>query len=141
MFDSAGGGSVILQESLAYQRSEGLGARLSYRVAAFIGTVSIRVLGKSRVGDPIPRAIDGIGRRNVIGLAICGDAKHDLVRRETSIEPGLDSLGGGAGLKIRTSVIQRSVGPDTRVTSPLTLQNESQICFWCETCEVPTLIS
>ena len=56
-------------------------------------------------------------------MTIGGNAQHDLVRRETGSDPSLDGPGGGASLNLRTSVIQRSVGADTRGGSPLTLQN------------------
>jgi hypothetical protein len=122
-FHSAGGGSIVIEESFANQSSKVLDVRLSFRVSTSIHTASSRVLGERRTGSQISRAVDGIGRRNDKGVAIGGNTKDDLARRETGISPSFDGLGRGASLDVGTGVIQRSVGTDARVGSPLTLQN------------------
>jgi len=71
----------------------------------------------------ISGAVNGVGRRYGVGVAIGWNAQHDLVRGETGSDPCLDGLGAGAGWNLGTRVIQRSVGTDTRGSRPLTLEN------------------
>lgn len=125
IFHSAGGGSIVVEDSLANQTRKVQDVRLSFRVSALIYAASSRVLGERRMGSQVSRAVDSIGRGNIIGVAIGGNAKHDLVRRETGSTPSLNGLGRRASLDVRTRVGQRSVGTDARVGSPLTLQNKS----------------
>jgi len=120
-FHSAGRGSIVVEESIANQGSKVQDVRFSLRVSALIHAASSRVLGERRMGSQASRAVDGIGRRNGVGVAIGRDAKHDLACRETGISPSLNGIGRRASLDGRTRVIQRSVGTDPRVGSPLTV--------------------
>ena len=122
-FHSAGGGSIVVEEPVANQSSKVHDVRFSLRISALIHGATSRVLGERRMGGQVSRAVDSIGRRNGIGVAISGNAEHNLFCGETCINPSLDGLGRGANLDGRTRVIQRSVGTDTRVGGPLTLQN------------------
>lgn len=122
IFDSVGGSSIILEISFANQSGEVHYVRSGFRVSALINTAGSRVLGKRRVRSQISGAVYGTGRGNRKGVTIAGNAKHDLVRGETSSGPSLNGLGGGAGLEVRARVIQGSVGTDTR--GPLTLRSE-----------------
>ena len=118
-FHSAGRGSIVIEESATDHSGEGQGVHRGFRVSALINGTGRRVLGESRVGSQVSRTADGIGRSDGKGVAIAGNTKGNLVRRETGGDPSLDSLGGGASLEGRARVIQRSVGTDA--STPLTL--------------------
>lgn len=124
IFHSAGGSSIVVEDSLADQSRKVQDVRLSFRVSALIHAASSRVLGERRMGSQVSRAVDSIGRRNRIGVAIGGNAKHHLVQREAGAIPSLNGVGRGASLDIGTRVSQRSIGADARVGTPLTLQNK-----------------
>lgn len=103
--------------------------RDSFGVSTLIGGVGIGVLGEGGVGSQISGAVEGVGRRDGVGVAIAGNAQHDLVRGETCGNPSLDGLDRRASLNSRARVVQRSVRTDTRGGSPLTLRNESSDVF------------
>ena len=129
MLDSAGGGSIVVEESFGDQNREILGVRLEFWVSALIGAVGNSVLSERREIFQISGAVNGVGRRYGVGVAVGGNTQHDLVRGETGSDPCLDGLGAGAGLNLRTRIIQGSVGTDTRGSSPLALENELSDVF------------
>lgn len=121
---SAGWSSVVVEESFGDQNREILDVRLRLWVSALICGVGNGVLGERGEVCQISRAVNGVGSRNSVGVAIGGDAEQDLVCWETGSSPCLDSFDTGAILNLRTGIVQRSVGTDARGGGPLTLQNE-----------------
>lgn len=124
VFHSIGRCSVVLEESFANQSGKVHDVRHSFWISALIHGARRGILGELRVGSQISRAIDGIGRRNGKAVAIGGNAKGYLGRRELGPGPSLNGLGRRTSLDCRTRVIQRSVGTDTRGRE-LTLRNKS----------------
>lgn len=129
----AGGGPVAVEESLADQDSEVDGVHHGFGVSTLIERSGHRGLGEGRVVSQVPRAVNGVGRRNVVGMAVGGNSKHDLVRGDASSHPSLDGRGRRTSLNCRTRVIQRRVGADAGGSGPLALRNKLSDVDLCET--------
>jgi len=128
ILDRAGVGSVAVDESFVNQIYEGLGPRINcncnfsrFSVSELLA-VNTLAGAERRVVGQISIAVDSIRRRNAVGVSIGGDTEYDLVRGDTGTDPSVNGLEGGTVRNLGTSVIQRSVGTDTR-GSPWTLQS------------------
>lgn len=99
-FDSAGGSPVAVEESLGNQGREVDCVRHGFGVSALIEGAAESVLSEGWVINQVSRAVNCVGRINVKGVAVGGNSKHDLFRREASISPSLNGLYRGARLNV-----------------------------------------
>lgn len=75
IFHSIGRGSVVLEESFANQSGKVLDVRRRLWVSALIHSARKSALGELSMGSQISTAVDGIGRRDGIGVGIGRNAK------------------------------------------------------------------
>lgn len=119
VLDVIGSSPVAVEDSFADHGSESEGVYNGFWGAALVDGVGEGRLGERWVVSNISRAVYGVGGGDVVGVAIGGNSEQDLVRGETGGRPGLDSLDPGASLNLGARVIQRRVGTNTGVSSPL----------------------
>lgn len=90
--DSASGGAILVKESLSDHVREGEDVHHGFHVSTLIEGTRARSGSERRVIDQISRAVKGIGCGDVEGVAVGGNTKYDLLRRETGSNPSIDSL-------------------------------------------------
>lgn len=96
VFDSIGGSAVAVECSLGDQYREVDLVRPKFGVSTLIEVGGGRDRGEGCVNNKVSRAVNCVGSGNVKGVAISGNPKYDLFRREASISPSLDGLDRGA---------------------------------------------
>lgn len=119
ILDAIGSSPVTVKDSFADHGSESDDVHSGLWGTALIDGAGERRLGERWVVSNVSRAVYGVGGGDIVGVAVSGNSEQDLVRGDTGGRPGLDSLDRGANLNLGARVIQRSVGTNTGVSSPL----------------------
>jgi len=76
--DSGGGSAVAVKESLADQGREVDLVRHGFGISALIKGGGKRVRSEMRVINQVSRAVNCVGRSNVIGVAVGGNSEQEL---------------------------------------------------------------